>query len=683
MKRICLPLFPVLLTVLLALSACVDEVEQIVYEYEPAKTEFAFVLPKDNVTKNGRMTEGVVNPTTQSFTMEGIHLFPFQLGGKAGERKLTTEMTIQGENVLTMAHVVGKDDRQHGAAWFDNVTVPYQTNYFLMYGHQSDVTTPANDLFNLEDIEDKNHKKGFQNGSTRTPLYNPDENVTTLYPLSNLTFGPDPIFTPNYFRVSNGPVPTYAPNHDYLVRRQWVLTFLKGVLQSNKDGVYWYDIANLEMQQLYQEFVNVSGGGKIISASSKTILAMMQQLYGDLNTIKTNLGAKDPKTEEDNKALALINAMLADNGPIFKSITVEGNTFNIVKPTAPETALAFGNDPQFPIGVDLPDGALQLHLIPNPGAAASVEFVHELNGDEIEKIYAYPAQLYYTDRSEIGVSAEKTKEKFTDGVKWDDFVNENYATDYVFLFAQSLVLKSPVKFAMANLSTKVSFGNQGIKDSRDKTVTVPPLNYSTFLAKNDEEKKTLLHQYITLTGILVSDQREVGWDFTRESASADAPAYMIYDKMLNAYDANIDATPQNAYRSKAFLTRDPVAKVIANHTLVYPSKVLQANDNDRIFVILEFENGDQEFHGVNDCLIQPHTRFYISYRMDAHDLKLVAGNQLFAPAERVDLQLTITGLSGAYNVMPDVRMIKMNLGVAAKIKWENGMTFDDIPVQGN
>ena len=673
MKKICLHRLAALLMVLLALSACVDEVDQIVYEYEPAKTEFALMVSED-VEKIGRMNYETLHPSASTANMEGICLFPFYLKDK----QLKDGMHLQGDNVLT-----GNNNKvqtfSDGAAWFDNITVPLNTNYFLMYGHQIPTSDRIPDYYDLDGIYA--NYNAFNYGKTETTLY--DEQVASPNPLRSIKFAPSPIFGKDYFnRHSGGSV--WNDNHNYVGRSNWALDYMSGLLEVNTgtgpEGVYWCRIEHPAMQRLYRDFVNYPEG-RVINASSKTILALVDKLCRDLKDIQSSLKADNPN---DVKANALIKKMLDPNSsPIFRYISVSGLHFKIAQN---ENGLYYSEDPQFPVYLDLPDGALQLRLTPQGNQPATVAFVHEQQQDKIEEIYAYPAQLYYTCKTDIGVSGQRCKDKYTKKISWDDFVKNNFTEDYVFPFARTLVLKSPVRFAMANLSTKVKFSSNPIKDYQGNVIHVPSRPQTDFTSQfmvNKEEKLKVLKENITLTGILVSDQREVGWDFSRETADVDAHSYMVYDKMLNAYDKKMNTNASGYYRSKIYLNREDFPYIIPNYTLLYPSKKLTDNDNDRIFVILEFENGNQEFYGANNRLILPHTRFYITYRMDANALGLKAGERLFAPAELVDLQLTIVGLSGAYDILPDVRMIKTNLGVAAKIKWENGLEFSDIPVHNS
>jgi hypothetical protein len=178
-----------------------------------------------------------------------------------------------------------------------------------------------------------------------------------------------------------------------------------------------------------------------------------------------------------------------------------------------------------------------------------------------------------------------------------------------------------------------------------------------------------------LTGILIGGQKNVDWQFQPTGASI----YTIYDKDIPSASNVLSAT-----------TTGPGSEAI-NYTLA-----LENAENESVYVALEFENNAKDFMG-KDGLIAKGTKFYLVAQLDPQD-KGTSGtasgslSQVFKQDYKTIVRFTINantipesgsdptvypdGLGAAYNVIPDLRTPKMELGLSVNLEWQTGLEFD-------
>jgi hypothetical protein len=92
--------------------------------------------------------------------------------------------------------------------------------------------------------------------------------------------------------------------------------------------------------------------------------------------------------------------------------------------------------------------------------------------------------------------------------------------------------------------------------------------------------------------------------------------------------------------------------------------VLQTYDKKRIPVLLEFiNNSGTNFEGV-DGIIYNGTKFYLAVQIDPG-----TSDRVFTQDCTTTLNLRVTGLSKAYNVVPNLLSPRLELGVELVTKW--------------
>lgn len=307
--------------------------------------------------------------------------------------------------------------------------------------------------------------------------------------------------------------------------------------------------------------------------------------------------------------------------------------------------LKWNSDPEFPGTYNLPDGAV---VVKCDGAAFKYiqGTVNGLNLPTLDK-FVYPAQLAYFVKTQAMVS---NQQQFgsdgsyyvnNNGWNWDNVQTGGiFNIGKVTMSTQSVVLKDQIQFAVGQLQTKVRvepnvaiYDNgssvNGAIDEAPQLVQVPAGGYK-------------------LTGVLIGGQKQVDWQFLPKGATE----YTIYDKDMTS---EIAAKQQTEYSAE-------------NYTLALET----AKDAD-IKLCLEFENTGNPFFGVDHQVIPTNGKFYL-----ITDLVVDDNQKVFEQDYITIAKLTIGegSLKSAYNVIPDLRSPKLELGLSVDLEWQEGITFE-------
>lgn len=367
---------------------------------------------------------------------------------------------------------------------------------------------------------------------------------------------------------------------------------------------------------------------KPYAGSSLSMKSLMTMLYNALQTKSATLGTYGAAI------ISIIEASFNASGDLASGYT-----------------LTWKSDPAFPSGTSslgLPDGAVAVKYI-GTDVDAPFDYVQpSVDGMEISPIskYTYPARLYYTVNTPAMVKdAEYLSTNDNDeNDTWEKVkVAGAYVQTAITSSTRSVIMKDMVQYAVGRLDVSVRVkpsativdNNPGVSPS---PVTVPAGGYK-------------------LTGVLIGDQRQVGWDFTPVTS---ATAQTIWDNKMNV---DIFAKQQDGFSG-------------VNHTLA-----LETAANTPINIALEFENTGNDFYGVENNIIPAGTKFYLV-------AKLTPGtnvyynenglNQVFKQDYVTTVNLTIgeQSLKKAYNVVPDLRAPKLEFGLSVDLNWRPGITFE-------
>lgn len=383
-------------------------------------------------------------------------------------------------------------------------------------------------------------------------------------------------------------------------------SYMTKIAKAEGNGISWKNAPDATMRLMYMNFVYQIG-----ASSSGEILP------GSATDIKAYTQA----LIIDLNALTLTNADdIAIRAAIINKIETEYNN-------------SWDN---FPASIGLPDGAIVIRW-------DGEKFVPQLTYTSFADIngidrFAYPAELYYYGNSRIKTSnIDNRRGAYTDR-EWSDVLADyEYDNASVNGNTQAVAIKDPLQYGVAHLQIALKKTDTSVlKDARGINVPVGDTNSPNF----------------PLTGIIVGGQLPVGFDF---SPNTSYPVYsegdvkFIYDNQL-----------PTLYLSSS-----------ADATEVTNTLVLQSYDHQKVPVLLEFiNNSGVNFKG-QDGIVYQGTKFYLAGEVDPADGTggdASAVGRVFTQDYTTTLNMKVTSLAKAYNVVPNLLAPRLELGIQL-IRW--------------
>lgn len=389
--------------------------------------------------------------------------------------------------------------------------------------------------------------------------------------------------------------------------------YLMDYLTAIANTTGWEATTAEPMSVLRQDFISMTAG------SSANVLAMVQDLYFTLSK----------NTDDLSKNISDV------------IVQHEYQQSKRCVTSAAEGILTFDEALSgWPTLQGLPDGSVQIEW--NEAGKKFVEKAGDNAGLQITASeyahYAFPASLYYMTSSKIKVSGKSIAEKYKEEGAWDVLLNE-YETDNgtVVLTTRSIALKTPVDYAVARMDTKVWIEGTSLTDYNGKETPYA-----------DKDSKPLF----PVTGILVGGQRTV--DFLFQPMETGHAEYTIYD---------------NDVPDDWFLTTENAK---TNHTLLFPS--YGQADNGKVRVALEIQNNSQDFSGTGGKLIPLGCKFYLVAELNAKG-ETDVGERVFLNDRITTVHFKVSSLKEAYNVIPDLRLPELELGLGVNISWNEHLSL--------
>ena len=288
----------------------------------------------------------------------------------------------------------------------------------------------------------------------------------------------------------------------------------------------------------------------------------------------------------------------------------------------------------YPRNINLPDGAAQVKW-----TGAAFDYINSSNVGSLAYTsmanFVYPASLYYTTNTAIKTSTSRLADKY--GTDWKTCLAlyNNGGGTSVEANTQSVALVNQIQYAVGRLDVAAKFASATVKDNLQ------------------EDFNTAASEGITLDGILVGGQKNVGWDFVTP----------INDTVYTIYDASVTSTKIE--------TEDIKDKVMAQ------TLALATAAGEKVRFAIELTNNTGvAFTGV-DGIVPAGARFYLVGELEPQTG--VANNRVFEQAYNTKANVTINSLAHAYNGIPDLKNPKLELGLSVKLEWTAGLV-DDVTI---
>ena len=258
----------------------------------------------------------------------------------------------------------------------------------------------------------------------------------------------------------------------------------------------------------------------------------------------------------------------------------------------------------------------------------------DING--IDRI-AYPAELYYYGNSRINTSSVDDRKTSYINQDWSSVLaTYEHAPGVVTVSTKAVAVIEPLQYGVAHLKVMLKPTDSAtLTDAKGNSVPVGTTNFP-------------------LTGILVGGQLPVGFDFTPTTAY---PVYSEAD-MKFIYDSQLP---------ELYLSSSADAAQMTN------TLVLQTYDHKKVPVVLEFiNNSDNDFVGL-DGIVYRGTKFYLAAEIDpaefSEDSRTEIRDRVFTQDYTTTLNMKVTGLAKAYNVVPNLLSPRLELGIELVTKW--------------
>lgn len=499
---------------------------------------------------------------------------------------------------------------------YTNVIIPVGTTDFLLYGSSKTATNggltpnydPATQVVSSPSGIDNTEDIKFKLDS-----YNPSGDLSTV-----TTAGSGVLAALNAVNTTLETVIGTATTDGN--------TTIKGILETARDNMRYKD------GDTYKAF----------AGSSASILAMVEDLYNSMITLKSTYPGLATYTD------AVCDGITATYFDVTADL-VQG-----------EYRLSWHNDANstFPANINLPDGGVAVQWDDAVGEK-KFKFVNAvIDGMVTSPIarFVKPAKIYYTINTKGMVRNSAYLDQVLTSDTWTT-VKGNYEEGPVKATTRSIILKDQIQYAVArfDLCARVYNGGESILDKNNAIIPEP---------NNDVYNSIFGTGYASgsgypITGVLVGGQKDVDWKFTPTTSDE----YTIYDKAVqdNATDAG---STIYAPRGESY------GKL--NTTLV-----LQSVDATDVMIAVEFLNTGDDFYGVGGQLIAKGTKFYLVGRLKpgTYDSNPGSLTSVFKQDYVTTANVTVKTLANAYNIVPDLRTPKLELGISVDLVWRPGINF--------
>ena len=417
-----------------------------------------------------------------------------------------------------------------------------------------------------------------------------------------------------------------AVGEDGIPADAWTLAnALTDIAQTQKEDNYWSALTNKDLKSLFINFTN-SG----------------YDLPGSAASVK--------KWIEAAKVAAVSLSHSFDDGTIEEQIRQE----IIAKATAYLSDDAIKNS-NYPQNINLPEGAAAVRWADTADGKKFVPQLHTTTLDDINSVsrFVYPPALYYFVESGIWTTSSKLEfSDYSNKSTWKGndansvqgyIKSKNSGTEITEIRedTKTVAVADPLQYAVAQLQVKVKVAD-AVDDTKLK------YNGTSTIAYTDDGT----NHYFRLTGVIIGGQRTVGYNF-KPLTNSDMDVKFVYDSQVPG----------------GFVLKK-------NSTDVFNTLVLQSYDGEDVNVILEFEyTGGTAFKCLNGW-VYPNTRFYLVGVAKMEDVQPADPNNIQDYEKRVftqdritAIQMTVSSLEKAYNVLPSILSKNLEIGVLTTPQW--------------
>ena len=275
----------------------------------------------------------------------------------------------------------------------------------------------------------------------------------------------------------------------------------------------------------------------------------------------------------------------------------------------------------YPRSLGLPDGAAAIRWMGD-------HFEVKTTTTQLDNIEL----VFFTDspiRTSTTEVPKSTYQNMGSSTLWSTFLGQHYnGPAAVNTNTKAVAVENPLQYGVANLQLTLTHMATTLRDAKDVPVTNADMTH------------------LPLTGVIIGGQHTVGHNMKPRGEQTDVDGRFIYETTI------VDGNKTNTL-------------------------VLQSYDDEKVPVILEFENKTGHAFTGKDGVVYPDTRFYLIALIDPADKKEEGKdytNRVFTQDYTTTMSMKITSLANAYTSMPDLLAPRLEVGVQVVTKWIQATT---------
>ena len=301
----------------------------------------------------------------------------------------------------------------------------------------------------------------------------------------------------------------------------------------------------------------------------------------------------------------------------------------------------------YPQSIGLPDGAAVIRWMKKKDEETGEytdeeEFCVRTTTTTLDNInginrYTYPAELMFFADSPICTSSEevsKTTYQTTD-LLWSAFLETYYTgPTAVNTETKAVAVENPIQYGVAKLNLTLTGMSATLRDAKDEIVSNTSMTT------------------LPLTGVIIGGQHTVGFNMKPQGEKTDVDGRFIYETTIDKTKLSTEG-----YKTSTL--------------------VLQSYDDEKVPVILEFENNTGSAFTGKDGTVYSGARFYLIGMIDPADKKEADKdytNRVFTQDYITTMSMSVTSLAKAYTSMPDLLAPRLEIGVQVVTKWIQATT---------
>ena len=233
--------------------------------------------------------------------------------------------------------------------------------------------------------------------------------------------------------------------------------------------------------------------------------------------------------------------------------------------------------------------------------------------------------MFFTDspiRTSTTEVPKSTYENASTTKTWSVFLNDNYqGSQYVTTETKAVAIVNPLQYGVASLQLKLTGMSEGLRDAKDNPVEDADM------------------EHLPLTGVIIGGQHTVGYNMKPQGEQTDVDGRFIYEKNI--------------------ISGDSISTL-----------VLQSYDNEKVPIILEFQNNTGNSFTGKDGVVYPGTRFYLIGMIDPKGQGTgVYAGRVFTQDHITRMSMNVASLAKAYTCMPDLLAPRLEVGVQVVTHW--------------